>query len=149
MRPTARSAPVAAKRGAVNSTTRLKSSLYIRLKAYLTVLTHSWNLLVTAKIIRKAKNACGKSVYSNDLSTQVKLLCWIFRFWGDEIQMVFGTWAGSTSLRFTVADALLAARRIRILLMNQHAYRPITFGPLDGIELHGEQCGSLLMIYRL
>jgi hypothetical protein len=33
-----------------------------------------------------------------------------------------------TALRFTAAGASLAARRIRIFPMNQHAWRPITFG---------------------
>jgi hypothetical protein len=35
---------------------------------------------------------------------------------------------GSTALHFTAVGALLAAKRIRILLMNQHALWPITFG---------------------
>jgi hypothetical protein len=41
---------------------------------------------------------------------------------------IFTVWTGSTALHFTAAGAPLAARRIRILPMNQHAWWPITFG---------------------
>jgi hypothetical protein len=34
--------------------------------------------------------------------------------------LIFSIWTGSTALRFTAAGAPLAARRIRILPMNQH-----------------------------
>jgi hypothetical protein len=42
------------------------------------------------------------------------------------------------ALRFTTTGAPLAARRIRILPMNQHAYRPITFG-MKGSSYIGSQ----------
>jgi hypothetical protein len=35
---------------------------------------------------------------------------------------------GSKALRFTATGAPPAAKRIEILLMNQHVWRPITFG---------------------
>jgi hypothetical protein len=46
------------------------------------------------------------------------------------------------ALCFTVTGALPAARRIRILLINQYAWWPITFG----IMFHGEQRGPCMEI---
>jgi hypothetical protein len=40
---------------------------------------------------------------------------------------IFTLLSGSTAQRFMAAGAPLAERRIRILPMNQHAWRPITF----------------------
>jgi hypothetical protein len=67
-------------------------------------------------------------------------------------------WAGSMALRFTAAGALLAARCIRILYMNQHARltadnfwnerKCLTCRALDGIMLHGEHRGSLFLIHQ-
>jgi hypothetical protein len=125
---------------------------YLRRTAYLTLLTHSWNLLVTAKIIRKAKNACGKSVYSDNLSTQVNLRCWIFSFRGMKyrkdiwcVDRVHGSalhggrWAACCEAHTNFADesACLTADNV----WNEGKY--LTCGPLGGIMLHGGQCGSL------
>jgi hypothetical protein len=47
----------------------------------------------------------------------------------------FCVWTGSTALLFTAAGASLAARRIRILPMNQHARRPITSVYSNALQL--------------
>jgi hypothetical protein len=69
---------------------------------------------------------------------------------------IFNMWTGSMALRFAPTGAPLAVKRIRILPMNQHAWRPITLeieesywlcGMLDGCIFHGDQCGSCMIIW--
>jgi hypothetical protein len=56
---------------------------------------------------------------------------------------IFTFFADSTALRFTAADGPLAARRTRILPMNQHDWRPITFGMKGRSYLYAQITGDV------